>query len=140
MLSQFIAQLVERLEYEKKIAEFNAYFPVSSKIAKAMNLPVVLEAVLYSSMEAVSAEATSVRLLDDEKKNFQFFGLAPPQPALPNAKFSANQGLAWKVLQSQFSEVINDVQKDPRFYRRFDLETGFQTRNMVAIPLVAGKE
>jgi hypothetical protein len=26
LLSQFIAQLVERLEYEKKIAEFNAYF------------------------------------------------------------------------------------------------------------------
>lgn len=78
LLSQFIAQLVERLEYEKKIAEFNAYFTVSSKIAKAMNLRDVLEAVLYSSMEAVSAEATSVMLLDDEKKNFQFFGLVPP--------------------------------------------------------------
>lgn len=99
MLSQFIAQLVERLKYEKKIAEFNAYFTVSSKIAKAMNLRDVLEAVLYSSMEAVSAEATSVMLLDDEKKNFQFFGLVPPLPALLNAKFSANQGLAGKVLQ-----------------------------------------
>lgn len=78
LLSQFIAQLVERLEYEKKIAEFNAYFTVSSKIAKAMNLRDVLEAVLYSSMEAVSAEATSVMLLDDGEKNFQFFGLVPP--------------------------------------------------------------
>ncbi len=140
LLSQFIAQLVERLEYEKRIAKFNAYFTVSSKIAKALNLRDVLEAVLYSSMEAVSAEAASLMLLDDEKNNFQFFGLVPPQPAMMNAKFSANQGLAGKVLQSQNSEVINDVQKDPRFYRRFDLETGFHTRNMVAIPLVAGKE
>jgi PAS domain S-box-containing protein len=140
LLSQFIAQLVERLEYDNKIAKFNAYFTVSSNIAKAMNLRDVLEAVLYSSMEAVSAEAASVMLLDDEKKNFQFFGLVPPQPALLNAKFPANQGLAGKVLQSQHSEVINDVQKDSRFYRKFDLETGFQTRNMVAIPLVAGKE
>jgi PAS domain S-box-containing protein len=48
--------------------------------------------------------------------------------------------LAGKVLQSQQSEVINEVQKDPQFYKRFDLETGFHTRNMVAIPLVAGKE
>jgi PAS domain S-box-containing protein len=140
LLSQFVAQLVERLEYEKKIAKFNAYFTVSSKIAKALNLRDVLEAVLYSSMEAVGAEAASVMLLDEEKKNFQFFGLVPPQAAMMDAKFPANQGLAGKVLQSRRSEVINDVQKDPRFYRRFDLETGFQTRNMVAIPLVAGKD
>ena len=140
LLCQFIAQLVERLEYEKRIARFNAYFTVSSKIAKALNLRDVLEAVLYSSMEAVSAEAASLMLLDEEKNNFQFFGLVPPQPAMMNAKFSANKGLAGKVLQSQQSEVINDVQKDPRFYRRFDLKTGFQTRNMVAIPLVAGTE
>jgi PAS domain S-box-containing protein len=140
LLCQCIAQLVERLEYEKRIARFNAYFTVSSKIAKALNLRDVLEAVLYSSMEAVSAEAASLMLLDEEKNNFQFFGLVPPQPAMMNAKFSANKGLAGKVLQSQQSEVINEVQKDPRFYKRFDLKTGFQTRNMVAIPLVAGKE
>jgi PAS domain S-box-containing protein len=140
LLSQFIAQHVERLKYEKRIAKFNAYFKVSSKIAKALNLRDVLEAVLYSSMEAVSAEAASVMLLDDEKKNFQFFGLVPPQPAMMNAKFSANQGLAGKVLKSQYSEIVNDVQENPWFYRRFDLETGFHTRNMVAIPLVAGKE
>ncbi len=140
LLSQCIARLVERVECDKKIAKFTAYFTVSSKIAKAMNFRDVLEAVLYSSMEAVSAEAASVMLLDNEKKNFQFFGLVPPQPAMMNAKFSANQGLAGKVLQSQRAEVINDVQQDPKFYGKFDLETGFQTRNMVAIPLVAGTE
>jgi PAS domain S-box-containing protein len=140
LLSQFTAQFAERLEYEKRIAQFNAYFTVSSKIAKALNLRDVIEAVLYSSMEAVAAEAASVMLLDDEKKNFQFFGLVPPQPAMKNIRFSANQGLAGKVLQSQHSEIINDVQKDSRFYKRFDLETGFHTRNMVAIPLVAGEE
>ncbi len=140
LLDEFIAQLFERLEYEKRIAKLKAYFTVSSKIAKALNLQDVLEAVLYSSMEAVSAEAASIMLLDEQKKYFQFFGLVPPQPAIMDAKFSANKGLAGKVLKSQKSEVINDVQKDPRFYKRFDLETGFQTRNMVAIPLVAGEE
>jgi PAS domain S-box-containing protein len=140
LLTRFITQLVKRLDYEKRIAKFNAYFTVSSKIAKAMNLRDVLEAVLYSSMEAVSGAAASVMLLDDEKKNFQFFGMVPPQPAITDAIFPADLGLAGKVLQSQHAEVINDVQNDPRFYKRFDLETGFQTRTMVAIPLVAGKE
>ncbi|HZE20536.1 MAG TPA: GAF domain-containing protein, partial [Desulfobaccales bacterium] len=114
LLNRFLAQLFKSLEYEKRIANFNAYFTVSSKIAKAMNLRDVLEAVLYSSMEAVSGEAASVMLLDDEKKNFQFFGMVPPQPAIRNAIFPADQGLAGKVLQTQRAEVINDVQNDPR--------------------------
>jgi PAS domain S-box-containing protein len=140
LLDQFIAQLFERLEYEKRIAKFKAYFTVSSKIAKALNLQDVLEAVLFSSMEAVSAEAASIMLLDDEKEKFRFFGCLPLQACMIGAEFPANVGLAGYVLQSQKSEVINDVQKDPRFYKRFDQKTGFQTRNMVAIPLVAGEE
>jgi sigma-B regulation protein RsbU (phosphoserine phosphatase) len=36
--------------------------------------------------------------------------------------------------------VINDVCNDLRFYEKIDLESGFQTRNMIAIPLIAGKE
>jgi PAS domain S-box-containing protein len=139
-LSLLIAQLIERLEYEKKITKYNAYFTVSSKIAKTMNLRDVLEMVLHSSMEAVSAEAASVLLLDEKKKFLQFFGLVPPQPVMMKVRFSAKKGLAGKILQSQKSEIINEVQIDPRFYKKFDLGTGFRTRNMVAIPLVAGKE
>jgi GAF domain-containing protein len=32
------------------------------------------------------------------------------------------------------------VQQDPRFFNRFDRESGIATRNMIAIPLVAGSE
>ncbi|KPL20269.1 MAG: hypothetical protein AMJ93_12390 [Anaerolineae bacterium SM23_84] len=56
------------------------------------------------------------------------------------ATFPADRGLAGSVLQTQQSEVINDVRSDPRFYEKVDSESGFQTRNMIAIPLVAGEE
>lgn len=140
LLSQLVAQFIERMECEKEIAKLKSYFSVCSKIARALNLPDVIEAVLYSSMEAVSAEAASILLLDDETMNFHFFGLVPPQPLMMNAEFSTTLGLAGSVFLSQQAEIINDVQKDPRFYKRFDLETGFHSRNMVAIPLVAGAE
>ena len=78
LLSQYLSQFIERKEYEKEIAQLRAYFSVCSKIARALNLPDVIEAVLYSSMEAVSAEAASILLLDDEAMNFSFFGLVPP--------------------------------------------------------------
>jgi hypothetical protein len=141
LLSQSLNNLVDRLEYEKQIANLNTYLNVSSMIAQALDLRDVLEAVLYFGMEAVSAEAASVLLLDYEKKNLRFYSVeGPAKPVLLTATFPADQGLAGSVLQSQQSEVINDVQHDPRFYGKIDQDSGFQTRNMIVIPLTAGEE
>jgi PAS domain S-box-containing protein len=140
-LAYFIGQFLDRLAYEKKIAHLNTYLTVSSKIAQTLNLREVVEAVLYSSMEAVAAEAASVLLLDSEKKNFRFYGVeGPAKPLLLDVTFPADQGLAGHVFQTQQAAIFNDVQQDPRFYGKFDSVSGFQTKNLVAIPLVAGDD
>jgi K+-sensing histidine kinase KdpD len=140
-LNQPISNLLDRLEYQKRLAHLNTYLSVSSLIAQALDLRDTLEAILYFSMEAVGAEAASVLLLDYEKKNFRFYNVqGPAKPVLLMATFPADQGLAGFVLRSQQSEVIHDVQTDPRFYPRFDKECGFHTRNMISLPLTAGEE
>jgi hypothetical protein len=136
-----LRQTIDRLDYEKQINNLNIYMNVSSMIAQALDLRDILEGVLYFCMEALSAEAASVLLLDYEKKNFRFYSAeGPTKPVLLTASFPADQGLAGAVLQSQESEVINDVQNDPRFYGKIDADSGFQTRNMIVIPLTAGDE
>jgi hypothetical protein len=136
-----LRQAIDRLDYEKQISNLNIYMNVSSMIAQALDLRDILEGVLYFCMEALSAEAASVLLLDYEKQNFRFYSAeGPTKPVLLTASFPADQGLAGAVLQSQQSEVINDVQNDPRFYGKFDADSGFQTRNMIVIPLTAGDE
>jgi hypothetical protein len=141
LLAYPLRQIIDRLDYERKISDLNIYLNVSSMIAQALDLRDALEAVLYFCMEAVSAEAASVLLLDYEKKNFRFYSAeGPTKPVLLTASFPADQGLAGHVLQSQQSEIINDVQHDPRFYGKFDGESGFRTHNMIVIPLTAGEE
>jgi hypothetical protein len=136
-----LRQTIDRLDYEKQIKNLNVYMNVSSMIAQALDLRDILEGVLYFCMEALSAEAASVLLLDYEKNNFRFYSAeGPTKPVLLTASFPADQGLAGAVLQSQQSEVINDVQNDPRFYGKFDADSGFRTRNMIVIPLTAGEE
>jgi len=133
--------LLDRWEYENEIRNLNTYLSVSSMIAQALDLRDVLEAVLYFCMDAVTAEAASVLLLDYVKDNFRFYSAeGPSKPVLLMASFPANQGLAGAVLETQQPEVINDVQSDPRFYGKFDAESGFITRNMIALPLTAGDE
>jgi hypothetical protein len=141
LLTYPLGRISERLDYERQIHNLNIYLNVSSMITQALDLRDALEAVLYFCMEAVTAEAASVLLLDYEKQNFRFYSAeGPTKPVLLTASFPADQGLAGHVLQTQQSEIINDVQHDPRFYGKFDGESGFCTRNMIVMPLSAGEE
>ena len=141
LLAYAAGYFLDRLACDKKIAHLNTYLAVSSKIAQSLNLREVIEAVLYSSIEAVGAEAASVLLLDAAKKNFRFYGVeGPAKPVLLDVTFPVDQGLAGYVFQTQKSAIFNEVQQDPRFYGKFDTVSGFQTKNLVAIPLVAGDE
>jgi sigma-B regulation protein RsbU (phosphoserine phosphatase) len=140
LLANAIGRLIESVRIERQIAHLNTYLTISSLIAQPLSLHELLEIALYCCMEAVSAEAASVLLLDDEDQGqtFRFYQVAGPQePVLGGATFPADQGIAGAILQTQQSELINDVYGDPRFYRAIDAETGFQTRNMIAVPLTA---
>jgi len=141
MLGRSLENLLDRQDTEKRLQHLNTYLNVSSMIAQALDLRDVLEAILYFCMDALAAEAASVLLLDYEKQNFRFYsaeGVA--KEVLLMATFPANQGLAGSVLDTQQAEIINDVQHDPRFYGKIDSDSGFQTRNMIVLPLTAGEE
>lgn len=140
-LANVISRLAGCMESERQLLHLNTYLTVSSMLAQSLDLHKLLEVALYCCMDAVSAEAASVLLLDDDKENFKFYEVeGPAKPILMSATFPVDRGLAGSILQTQQSEIINDVHNDPRFYKRVDSESGFETWNMIAIPLTAGEE
>jgi putative methionine-R-sulfoxide reductase with GAF domain len=141
LLASAVLHLIARRDIDRQLAHLNSYLTVSSMLAQSQDLREELEVALYCCMEEVAAETASVLLLDDEKQNFLFYQVeGPSKPVLETAVFPADRGLAGAVLQSQQSEVINHVPSDPRFYNQIDADSGFQTRNMIVIPLTAGEE
>jgi hypothetical protein len=134
-------RLVERIVAERKVLHLNTYLTVSSMLSKSVDLSELLEIALYCSMEAASGEAASILLLDEEKENFRFYSVeGVAKPLLGGSTFPASEGVAGRVLASREAEVVNDVETDPQFYGQIDERTGFHTRNMIAVPLVAGEE
>ncbi|MBM4273552.1 MAG: GAF domain-containing protein [Deltaproteobacteria bacterium] len=128
-------------ELQRQARYLNTYLMVSSMVAQCLDLHELLEAVLNVIMETVSAEGASVLLLDEDQANFRFYSIeGPAKQCLMAVTFPADKGIAGSILQAQRSEVINDVQRDPRFFRRFDSEYGLVTQNLIAIPLTAGEE
>jgi uncharacterized membrane-anchored protein YhcB (DUF1043 family) len=125
----------------KQTRYLNTYLTISSMVAQCLDLPELLEVVLPSVMETVSAEEASILLLDENGVNLEFYSLGgPSKEVLQSTTFPADKGIAGSVLQNQKSEVINDVGQDPRFYGQIDSQSGVVTRNMIAIPLTAGEE
>jgi uncharacterized membrane-anchored protein YhcB (DUF1043 family) len=125
----------------KQTRYLNTYLTVSSMVAQCLDPHELLEAVLNVIMETVSAEGASVLLLDEAQVNFRFYNLeGPAKQCLMSATFPADKGIAGSVLQTQKSEVVNDVHSDPRFYGKIDSEYGFVTQNLIVIPLTAGEE
>jgi putative methionine-R-sulfoxide reductase with GAF domain len=128
-------------ELLKQTRYLNTYLTISSMVAQCLDLPELLEAVLSSVMETVSAEEASILLLDEDGVNLEFYSLGgPSKEVLQTTTFPADKGIAGSVLQNQKSEVINNVRQDPRFYGQIDSQSGVVTRNMMAIPLTAGEE
>jgi len=140
-IAVLVANMADRSQLEQQVSHLNTYMTVSSMLAQPVGLHDMLEAALYCCMEVTSAQAASVLLLGENKEHFHFYQVeGPMKPVLDAAKFPIGEGIAGSVLACQESEVINDVQADPRFYGKFDSESEFQTQNMIAIPLTAGKE
>jgi putative methionine-R-sulfoxide reductase with GAF domain len=141
LFASAINDLLERLETKRQLNYLNTYLTVSSMLSQSLDLRELLEMILSCCMDVASAEAASVLLLDEEKKDLSFYQVeGPTKTVLVAATFPADRGIAGSILQTLQSEVINDVHSDPRFYKEVDSDTGFQTRNMIAIPLVAGEE
>jgi len=141
VLASTIHRLAEQRKSERQLSHLNTYMTVSSMLAQSLGLHDMLETALYCCMEVVSAETATVLLLDDEKENFLFYQVeGPTKPMLMSANFPTDAGIAGSILKSGMSEVINDVVNDPRFYGKIDDESGYQTRNMIALPLIAGEE
>lgn len=140
-LARVADNLVDRVTAERKLLHLNTYLTVSSMLARSVDLAELLEVALYCSMEAVSAEAASILLLDEAKRNFQFYHVeGAAKPLLGGSTFPATEGVAGHVLQTLEAEIVNNAEIDEQFYGRIDRQTGFRTRNMIVAPLVAGEE
>jgi sigma-B regulation protein RsbU (phosphoserine phosphatase) len=114
---------------------------VSSMLVQLFDLHQMLESVLYCCLEAVSAEATSVLLLNDDMTSFRIYQVeGPAKPRLTQATFTLLEDVAGYVMRTQDPVVISDAQSDPRFSEESGWESDFRTRSLIAVPLAIGEE
>jgi CheY-like chemotaxis protein/putative methionine-R-sulfoxide reductase with GAF domain len=59
---------------------------------------------------------------------------------LKNLRMKVGQGIAGYVAAKGVAMMLNDTEKTTRFFRDVDASTGFETRSVLCVPLVAGRK
>ncbi len=100
----------------------------------------LLSEVLKNALETINAKDGSLLVLDEETQELVFVVTHGELPSemLHWRRLPAGHGIAGWVVKHQKATIVNDVQADGRFYADFDDEFNFETRSVLAAPIVGG--
>lgn len=129
---------IERLQSQiKKLYEV---LEANRDLSSTLNLTLVLERLLEKAREVIEAEASSLMLLDEKKQELYFHTvLGERSEQLKNIRLKLGEGISGWVAQNKQPVLVEDCSEDPRFYKKADQTSGFQTRSMICVPLLFRK-
>jgi two-component system sensor histidine kinase HydH len=121
--------------------ELDTILRFGSLINSSLNIEDVLDHAMKWAEEFMDAEASSVYELNKEKNEI-FIRLARGEKREPvsGIRLKVGEGISGWVVKTGRPVVSQDVRKDKRFSNKYDKKTGFKTRSMICVPLIAKDE
>ncbi|MEQ9125064.1 MAG: GAF domain-containing protein, partial [Alphaproteobacteria bacterium] len=106
---------------------------VSRQVAALDSLDAVLDALVAVAAEQTDAERATLYLADPDSG--ELYSRIAHGLKRMEIRLARDEGLAGAVYTSGRGEIIQDAYADDRFKARFDQETGFKTRSILAAPI-----
>jgi len=114
-----------------------ALLSVSRLLTSSIDLPSLLNLIVTSAEELLACEASSLFLVDHTGEQLVLrVATGPVSGDMKELRLQVGEGIAGWVAKHQKGVIVNDAQHDPRFSATADHATGFETRSVLAVPLV----
>ena len=102
---------------------------------------VLLSRIMESAERLIGSEASSLLLVDSGTGQLYFeIALGDKGEDVKKYTLEMGEGIAGWVAQNDRSLVVNDAENDPRHFSVIGDDTGYRTRNLIAVPLRAKDE
>jgi signal transduction histidine kinase len=125
-------------EIENHARQLATLNEVSSTITSTLDLQTVLNLIMDKAVAILDAEAASLWITDEEHGELVFkVNLGPAVGSLAGMRLPLGRGIAGEVAVSGRPIIVNDVHNDPRWFKGVDERSGFETRAMAVVPLIA---
>ncbi|MCC7361017.1 MAG: GAF domain-containing protein [Anaerolineales bacterium] len=113
---------------------------MSTSMAESLTLDPLLGRIVNTSMDILGCEAGSLFLTDDDTGEYVFrVAAGPVAHDLVGLRLAPGQGFVGEAIESAQVLIVNDVQRDPRWFSGSDQSTGFVTRALMVVPLRRGE-
>ncbi len=113
----------------------------SAAINSSLDIEAVLAAIARNAALVASAEASSVIIRDPRRNRLVFAAATGAQgSSLVGKDFDGQRGIAGRVVRTGEAEIVRDPTTNPDFFDAFDRRGHFETRELMAAPMVYRSE
>jgi HD-GYP domain-containing protein (c-di-GMP phosphodiesterase class II) len=121
-----------RLEAQRRTTQLELALVLNS----TLNQREVRQRAIEAVTSLLGAEVGSLLLVDERTGDLYFeVALGEKELQVKQMRLRMGEGIAGWVAANDQPALINDVQNDPRYFRRAQTITDFVTRNMVCVPI-----
>jgi signal transduction histidine kinase len=122
--------------YPRLSLRYARLLELTTDLVSTLDLESLLNRIVEAAQELTESEAASLLLHDPETNNLYFEAATSSlveglgRPAIP----TENSIAGW-IFSHGEPLIVDDVLRDPRFFREVDVLTRFQTRSVLGVPL-----
>jgi Nif-specific regulatory protein len=117
--------------------QLSALLSISGLLTASIDLPALLKVIVTSVTTLLECEASSLFLIDPTGEQLILkVATGPVGGEIKELRLKIADGIAGWVAKHRKSLIVNDPKHDPRFFPAVDRSTGFQTRSILAVPLM----
>ena len=124
------------MESPIKSSDIDEILTISTLINSTLEINEVLKRIMDSANRMVEAEASSLLLIDEATDSLYFqVALGDKGAEVKRFTLKIGEGIAGWVAKHSKPLLVEDVQKDSRFFKDISKKINYQTKSILCVPL-----
>ena len=121
---------------KRQSQELNIFHDVAKALTSSLDLDSILQTIMEKMAEYFRPDTWSLLMVDEQKQELYFaIAVGDAAEALKNVRLRVGEGIAGWVAKHGERLIVPDVYTDPRFAKRIDEMTKWETQSIICVPL-----
>src|SRR5246500_608518 len=121
---------------KRQLQEVNIFHDVAKALTSMLDLDSILQTIMEKMAEYFRPDNWSLLMVDQEHSELYFaIAVGDAAEAWKNVRLKVGEGIAGWVAKHGEQLIVPDVCTDPRFAKRIDEMTKWETQSIICVPL-----